>query len=112
MSPWLQMRVLHLINLGLDALPPAIGALSRLEELCLGRNPLGRRLDALPAELAALTALRRLELQYCGFEAGPPPIVGELPSLEVRPGRCFVWLLTCVEAAFRRRGGAAQLSAT
>jgi len=144
-----QMEELHLINLGLEALPPSIGRLRRLRELCLGRNRLGLRPDALPWDLTQvrqgawvctrvilvrvctcrragrrpnaprrrarvvaalkrarwlawlpawparssfhpstcsptlqLTALRRLELQYNGFEGGPPPVVGELPLLE------------------------------
>ncbi|KAI7844689.1 hypothetical protein COHA_001777 [Chlorella ohadii] len=77
-----QMQELHLVNLGLERLPPSISQLTALKELCLGRNRLGARLDSLPAELAQLTSLVRLELQYNGLERGPPAVVGELTSLE------------------------------
>ncbi|PRW59999.1 Leucine rich repeat [Chlorella sorokiniana] len=77
-----QMRELLLINLGLECLPPSIGRLTALRELCLGRNRLGARHDSLPVELAELTSLVRLELQYNGFEWGPPAVVGELTTLE------------------------------
>ena len=35
-----------------------------------------------PSLLPQLTGLRRLELQYNGFEGGPPAVVGELTTLE------------------------------
>lgn len=50
----------------------------------LGRNRLGLRWDAVPAELSELSSLRRLELQKNGFTVGPPAVVGELTSLQVR----------------------------
>lgn len=40
--------------------------------------------DTLPVSTLCcvqLTSLTRLELQYNGFASGPPPLVGELPSL-------------------------------
>ncbi|KAL4459073.1 hypothetical protein ABPG75_013938 [Micractinium tetrahymenae] len=76
-----QLEELHLINLGLESLPASIGGLRKLRELCLGRNRLGLRPNAIPWEVTQLTSLTRLELQYNGFEAGPPAVVGELPSL-------------------------------
>ena len=51
------MRELHLINMGLELLPAAIGALRGLRELCLGRNRLGLRHDALPDELTQVCVL-------------------------------------------------------
>jgi hypothetical protein len=46
-----QIQELSLANLGLEALPAAIGKLTTLGELCLGRNRLGQQADALPDEL-------------------------------------------------------------
>lgn len=48
---------------------------------------------------AQLSRLRRLELQYNGFEWGPPAIVGDLPALEVWP---LVGLLEACTAACAR----------
>jgi hypothetical protein len=59
-----QLEALHLVNLGLEALPPALGSLSALRTLCLGCNRLGARPDALPAELARVRPAPRL------FEGG------------------------------------------
>lgn len=46
-----QLEELHLINLGLEALPASVGGLRRLRELCLGRNRLGLAPAALPWDL-------------------------------------------------------------
>lgn len=55
------MEELHLINLGLERIPPSIGKLGSLRELLLGRNRLGAQLDALPQELT----------QVCQGRTGP-----------------------------------------
>lgn len=67
---------LDLSNRGLRALPPSIGALTRLESL----NLAGNELEDLPEELAQLTALRTLFFLGNRFTR-IPPVVGRLPSL-------------------------------
>ena len=53
----MQLKELHLVNMGLELLPAAIGALHGLRDLCLGRNLLGLRYDALPDELTQVGAV-------------------------------------------------------
>ncbi|PSC73092.1 leucine rich repeat isoform A [Micractinium conductrix] len=67
-----QLEELHLINMGIEALPPALGGLPRLRALCLARNRLGQHPGAVPWALS----------QYSGFADGPPAVVGELCGLE------------------------------
>ncbi len=61
---------LDLSGLGLEILPPEIGALTRLTELNLARN----RLTALPPEIGALTRLTKLNLSHNRLTALPPEI--------------------------------------
>ena len=48
----LQLEELHLINMGIEALPPALGGLPRLRALCLARNRLGQHPGAVPWALS------------------------------------------------------------
>ena len=94
---WRGLQSLELFGLGLAALPEELGDLTALQELCLGRNCLGLG-DGLPESVAGLGQLRRLELQFNGFDAGPPPSVGSLTALV--SFMFFLWFLclACVNS--------------
>ena len=69
----MQLKELHLVNRGLELLPAAIGALHGLRDLCLGRNRLGLRYDALPDELTQVGAVCVLCVcVLCLWIAAPP----------------------------------------
>jgi hypothetical protein len=67
---------------GIKSLPPAIGKLTQLKTLLLGKNSL----SSLPDEIGQLTALTKLDLQYNDFTELPAAI-GKLSSLEQFDGR-------------------------
>ena len=61
-------------------LPPALGALTRLESLDLGRNGLS---GPVPAALGSLASLEELILSRNDFTGPVPPALGGLASLEL-----------------------------
>jgi internalin A len=102
---------LDLSRLGLTVLPPEIGGLASLQNLCLGGNQLtvlppeigqlaslqsldlwGNQLTALPPEIGGLASLQSLDLSWNQLTALPPEIGGlaSLQSLNLRDNQLTV----------------------
>mmetsp|Transcript_39734 Transcript_39734/g.84657 ORF Transcript_39734/g.84657 Transcript_39734/m.84657 type:complete len:455 (-) Transcript_39734:167-1531(-) len=73
-----RVTFLSLKSVGLQALPPAIGAITTLEHLDVSFNPL----QAVPDEIGKLSHLRILFTLGCKFTS-VPPVLGSLPSLSM-----------------------------
>lgn len=93
---------LDLENLGLTAVPPEIGQLTRLGELDLSRN----QLTAVPPEIWQLTGLQSLDLKINKLTAVPPEI-GQLT--ELRELELAINLLTAVPPEIGQLAGLQKL---
>lgn len=83
LSGWTDtLEELHIVRVGLRALPPSIGNLKKLHTLNLGYNKLGENAEgSLPVvAFQQITNLTKLSLECNNFEAAAPAAVGALGS--------------------------------